>query len=274
MASAIRSRGRTEPANIDHLIQISAARHRRMLRGLLSVPPPPSWDSEALGWVGPVKNQASCGSCWDFSGTGVCEIAYNRAGMGGGATQFVLSEEYTLDCGQNGGCNGDDNTNVLDWAKQTGLPLTSEYGPYTSGNGRTGRCSFKNGMTLYKISDWGFADSNGGKGVTSTSDIKSAIMANGCVGAAIAADNAFEAWGDNYPGKNNPFKGSGSRQIDHDIILVGWDDSIGAWKLRNSWGPQWGLNGYMWIVYGANLVGTESVWATLAAPPGPLSWIP
>ena len=35
---------------------------------------------------------------------------------------MILSEEYTLSCGRNGGCGGDDNTTVLDWAKATGLP--------------------------------------------------------------------------------------------------------------------------------------------------------
>jgi hypothetical protein len=274
MATAIRFRGRVEPVNIDHMIQLSHARHARRLKALLQVPAPPSWDSSAMGWIGPVKDQAQCGSCWDFSGTGVVEVAYNKAGVGGGPGQFVLSEEYTLDCGQNGGCGGDDNTTVLDWAKTTGLPMTSDYGPYASGSGRTGRCAFKSGMTLYRISDWGFADSNGGKGVTSVADIQAAIMAYGCVGAAIAADDAFEQWGDNNPSLSNPWKGSGSRYIDHDIILYGWQEN-GSWLLRNSWGPGWGVNGNMAIMFGANQVGTESVWATInAVPPDPLSWVP
>src|SRR5208283_1992797 len=78
-------------------------------------------------------------NCWDFSGTGVIEIAGNKAGIGGGPNKFVLSEEYTLGCGKNGGCGGDDNVTVLDWAKSTGIPLTSDYGPYTEG----GKCKYK-----------------------------------------------------------------------------------------------------------------------------------
>jgi hypothetical protein len=196
----------------------------------------------------------------------MCEIAYNKAGVGGGEAKFVLSEEYSLDCGQNGGCAGDDNTTVLAWAKATGLPLTADYGPYAAGGGTPGSCAYKSSMTLYKISDWGFADSNGGQGVTPVADIKKAIMNYGCVGAAIAADDAFEVWGDpqNNPSMDNPFKGSGSTTIDHDIILVGWNDSRdGSWILRNSWGTGWGVGGYMAISYGANLVGTESVFAVL-----------
>jgi C1A family cysteine protease len=264
-----RYRGRKEPKNLLHLIRLSHLRHGAMLKALPRVTPA-TWDSRTQGWIGPIKDQAQCGSCWDFSGTGVCEVAYNKAGVGGGASLFILSEEYTLDCGQNGGCGGDDNTTVLAWAKATGLPLTAAYGAYTAGGGTPGTCDFKSGMTLYQISDWGFADSNGGQGVTSVADIKAVIMAHGCVGAAIAADDAFEAWGDNSPSMSSPFQGSGSTDIDHDIMLVGWqDDSTaagGSWILRNSWGSSWGVGGYMAIAYGANLVGTESVFAVLNAP--------
>lgn len=269
-----RHRGRVEPSNLDHLIDLSHRRHGERLRALPRATAS-SWDSRAQGWVGPVKDQAQCGSCWDFSGTGIVEIAYNKAGVGGGPGVFILSEEYTLDCGQNGGCNGDDNTTVLMWAEATGLPLTSAYGAYTAGGGTPGACGFQSAMPLYKISDWGFADSNGGKGVTSTADIKAAIQAYGAVGAAIAADNAFEAWGDDSPSFAKPFAGSRSRALDHDIILVGWQDDAanpagGYWILRNSWGTSWGVSGYMAIDYGANLVGTESVFALPPTqPPAP-----
>lgn len=261
------AKGRVEPANLDHLRQLSYRRHGRQLQALAGLALPASFDARAMGWVGPVKNQGQCGSCWDFSGTGVVEIAYNKAGVGGGPNAFVLSEEYTLSCGRNGGCGGDDNTNVLQWAKQTGLPLTADYGPY---QGSPGRCAFKQSMTLYKVDDWGFADRNGGQGVTPVEDIKAAIYQYGCVGAAIAADNAFC-----NVSAGQVFDRTTSHGIDHDIILVGWDDSKGskgAWLLRNSWGEQWADNGYCWIGYGVNLVGTEAVWAHINATAPPIDW--
>ena len=263
-----RHRGRKAPSNLLHLIHLSHLRHGARLRALKATPPS-TWDSRTLGWIGPIKDQKTCGSCWDFSGTCCVEVAYNKAGVGGGASTFILSEEYTLDCGQNGGCDGDDNTNILAWAKATGLPLTSAYGAYSAGSGKVGKCAFQSAMTLYKITDWGFADSNGGQGVTSVADIKAAIMEYGCVGAAVAADDAFEAWGDNQPSMSNPWKGSGSKSIDHDIVLIGWDDSTSSWILRNSWGDGWGVQGCMAISWGANEVGTEAVFAVLTPPTPP-----
>jgi C1A family cysteine protease len=117
--------GHVRAPNKDHLIALSARRHAGVLRALQAPPPPPAWDSRTLNWVGPIKDQANCGSCWDFSGTGMVEVAYNRAGVGGGPANFVLSEQYTLSCGRNGGCSGDDNVTVLDWAKSKGLPRRS-----------------------------------------------------------------------------------------------------------------------------------------------------
>lgn len=261
-------RGRVEPPNIDHLRALSYRRHAKRFQalGLLAPVPPPTWDSVAMGWVGPVKDQSQCGSCWDFSGTGTIEIAYNKAGVGGGPGVFVLSEEYFLSCQRSGGCNGDDNTNVLGVAKATGLPLSADYGPYTA---RSGQCAYKPNMTLFKIDDWGFVDHNGGSGVTPTNDIKLAIMEHGAVGCAVAAGPSWDSWSAGTVHHGN------STNIDHDVILVGWDDSKGsrgAWKMRNSWGTSWADGGYGWIEYGADSIGTEAVFALLNAQAPPIDW--
>lgn len=257
-------RGHVRRPDKDHLQDLSNRRHARALQGFMAAtPPPPTWDSRTLGWVPPIKNQSSCGSCWDFSGTACVEVAYWKAGL----TDVILSEEYTLSCGRNGGCNGDDNTTVLDWAKSTGLPLTSDYGPYTASRGS---CAFKPAMKLYKIDDWGFANASGdtGQNVTPTADIKAAIMAYGCVGCAVAAG------GDQFWNDGQGIGTGRSNSIDHDVALVGWDDAKGAWIMRNSWGTGWGTGGYAWIAYGAYSIGTESVWAKVNASAPPIDWTP
>jgi cathepsin L len=115
-------------------------------------------------------------------------------------------------------------------------------------------------MQMCKITDWGFADGSSGKqSIAATLAIKSAIMNYGAVGAGIAADDAFQ---NIQPG--TVFQDTGSTQIDHDIILIGWDDTRGAWLLRNSWGTVWADQGYCWIAYGANGVGTEAVWCEVS----------
>jgi|SRR5579871_3246495 len=259
------AKGHVRRRDKDQLIRLTHNRHKAMLQAKHIIPPPATWDSRKQNWVGAIKDQQQCGSCWDFSGTGIVEIAYNKAGIGGGPNTFILSEEYTLSCYRNGGCNGDDNTTVLEYAKSYGLPLQSAYptgyGPFTDPNNcKIAACTWTPAMTMYKITDWGFADGTSNtQSVSSTASIKSAIMNYGAVGAGIAADDAFQ----NIQGAT-VFKGSGATQIDHDIILIGWDDSKGAWILRNSWTTQWADQGYCWIAYGANNVGTEAVWCEVS----------
>jgi len=44
---------------------------------------------------------------------------------------------------------------------------------------------------------------------------------------------------------------SGKTEGGHAMILVGYDDDRGAFKVMNSWGKQWGIGGFGWISYGA-----------------------
>lgn len=269
--------GHVRHPNKDHLMEVSARKHRAVIEALALIPPPDAWDSRTNGWVGAIKDQSQCGSCWDFSGTLVVEVAHYKAGTL--RPDQPLSEQYTLSCGRNGGCSGDDNVTVLDWAKTTGLPLTSDYGPY---NASPGRCNWKQGMTLYKIDDWGFADTDSQSRVSDTEKIKAAIMQYGCVGCACDA------------GFNDPGTGvisGGGNNIDHDVALVGWQDTAtkttssgvtqasvsvvaadGWWWMRNSWGIRWGDQGYARIRWKAWAIGTESVWGHVNAVNPPILW--
>ncbi len=258
-------RGRISPANLRQKKAFAWLQNAARLT-TLPVVTAPSWDSSALGLVGPIKDQGQCGDCWLFSGVGVAEIAFNVAGVGGGAKTMVLSEQYVLDCKRTGSCSGDDNTTALNLALSDGLPLSVNYGPYEGG---PEFCN-KNPGALYKISSTGFLTPS--DGVASTQDIKNAIAFFGSVGCAVAADGDFEDWGYTSPSFSSPFLGSGSQDLDHDVILYGWNtlpDGSTAWLMRNSWGEDWGVGGNMAIKEGANLIGYEAVFAQVVAPSPP-----
>lgn len=221
-----------------------------------------------VSWVPPVVDQGQCGSCWDFSGTCVCTCAFLKA-MGQSAYPGPLSEQYTLDCGQNGGCNGDDNTTVCIWAKSTGLPTTAQYGPY---QGSAGSCKVGTD-TLYKITDWGYVTTGNNQSVAATQDIKNAMLAYGPIGCGVDASSS--AWTSYTTGI---LSGSPSTNIDHDVVLVSWDDTLGpsgCFCVRNSWSNTWGNpcggteGGYAWIPYGDFGIGWEAIWVTVTAQPSP-----
>jgi cathepsin K len=54
--------------------------------------------------------------------------------------------------------------------------------------------------------------------------------------------------------------------INHAVVITGWDDAKGAWRVRNSWGTGWGENGSAWVKYNNNAIGWDTVWAVAKAP--------
>lgn len=257
------------PEIMKRLAEAAKQRHGNLIARLPKVTAA-AFDSRTMGWIPPIRDQSQCGSCWDFSGSGVVGVALVKAGQIPN-TNNQPSEQYTLDCGQNGGCGGDDNITVLQWAKATGLPLDKDYG--VAYQARAGRCQSTSSMKLYKLQDWGFCDPNNQNGVASVDSIKKAIVAYGAVGLGIDAGVLGDGTG--------IVSGSG-HSIDHDVIVVGWDDSKGkngVWIMRNSWGTGWGQacggteSGYCYIEYGSGDIGTEACWAVAASAKPPNPWV-
>jgi len=194
--------------------------------------------SKYTGYYTPVKNQGSCGSCWAFSCVGSFEgIIKKYTG-----TTANLSEQYLLSCNTYGyGCNGGyfaaQNMHV-----NPGADYESCF-PYV---GYKAACKTSCSHP-YRLTAWYYVGSS--SGVPSVSAIKTAIYNYGSVSAAVAADSYFQGY------RSGVFNSCYSSSVNHAIVLCGWDDSLGAWLLKNSWGTGWGQSGLMWIKYSCNRVG-------------------
>jgi C1A family cysteine protease len=64
------------------------------------------------------------------------------------------------------------------------------------------------------------------------------------------------------PGYNDAFQGG------HAVAIVGYDDSVKQFIVRNSWGLGWGLHGYFMMDYAylANTTLSSDLWAVNSAP--------
>ncbi len=224
----------------------------------------------------PVKAQGGCGSCWAFATVGTLECAIS---IRDGDT-VDLSEQWLVSCNTSTapphlltegswGCAGgwfahDYHDDEPGACGQSGAVFESE-SPYEATDLPCGGPH----NHQYRIGWWSYI--GGEEGIPATDDIKRAIMQFGPVTAAVYSDSAFSAY------KDGVFNTSSPDEVNHAIVLVGWDDTKGAngaWILRNSWGPDWGLDGYMYIEYGCSSVGFAANFIMYPPPAEPEAGMP
>jgi len=233
------------------------------LVGTLETPPANlDWRSKTNKFPN-IKSQGNCGSCWAFATVGTLECAIAIVD----GNKVDLSEQYLVSCNRFGwGCNGGYfahmyHKDVRGKCSDSDLPgavLESEY-PYTAIDSQC-KCNLNHG---YLIDDWAYIDSS--NSIPTVDAIKQAIYEYGPVSVAVAVDNAFHG----YTG--GILEGAATVNINHAVILVGWDDDPGYWILRNSWGMGWGEDGYMRIKYGSKNVGFAACFIDYksSSPPSP-----
>jgi len=207
---------------------------------------PAVFDWRMLGGVTPAKDQGGCGSCWAFATIGVAEAAIRiRDGV-----VVDLSEQHLLGCNSSGwGCSGalwayQWLIDTQDKCGRIGALLESQI-PYT-GDDTDCNCA---PQPVYRFNSWGYVN-----GLTpSVADIKSALMRYGPVGAGVVSSVLGSGSG--------VIGGCASYSfwdVDHVVVIVGWDDTkgtSGAWIIKNSWGEDWGDNGFGYIEYGCAQIG-------------------
>jgi cathepsin L len=197
---------------------------------------PASVDWSTTGAVSAVKNQGSCGSCWSFSTTGGVEGAYFV--KTGKATS--LSEQQLVSCDKtNFACNGGLMDTAFSWVNKNGGLCTEASYPYVSGNGNVPACqSSCSEVSGTDVSDYVDVQTN------SVNALMSAV-AQQPVSIAIQANQmAFQSY------SSGVLTGKCGQNLDHGVLLVGygtWTDGTPYWKVKNSWGTSWGMNGYILI---------------------------
>jgi KDEL-tailed cysteine endopeptidase len=202
---------------------------------------PESWDWRDYGHVSAIKNQSACGSCWSFSTTGVIEShlsIYKNISV-------LLSEQELVDCStilSNHGCNGGNVNFAFMYIQAVGLSTEQDY-PYVAVDDK---CQIQKLFTHRKerhfITGW--------KNVYHLNETRmlETIYNRGPISVCIAASS-----------KDFRFYRSGildtcDFELDHDVLIVGFgvENGVKYFIVKNSWGANYGENGYIRIKRGGN----------------------
>jgi C1A family cysteine protease len=205
-------------------------------------------------WCSTIENQGSLGSCTANAGVGMYEY-FERRTTGryvDGSRLFLYKVTRELL-----GFKGDDGAYLRDAMKAMvlfGIP-PEKYWPYNIAKFNDEPSSFCYAFAQsYQAIKYYRLDPQGTSPSDALADIKKFLFAGLPAMFGFSVYSSMPALGD---GKGEiPFPSQGdSLQGGHAVLTVGYDDNKkigkckGALLIRNSWGKDWGENGYGWLPY-------------------------
>lgn len=222
---------------------------------IATIKPVCSADLKAFDWrrhrgVTPVRNQMY--GSWAFSTLAAYEGSYlirNKLSVDG-------SEQYLLDCAtaddgsDAGNCSGGSAVKALQHmvregnARETAVPYIGTCQACTSP------------ATPLNAVAWGYVDATAN--IPTIARIKSTLCKHGPLTTRMRiVSNAIFAY---VGGVYSEAVASDAEGSGHNVAIIGWDDTKGAWLIKNSWSTEWGMNGYAWIAYDSNRIGRHTAW--------------
>jgi len=238
------------PLNLDHLAGVNifaVPQIQELTEAPLRLGLPVSYDLRTQGKLTPVKDQNPGNTCWTFAAYGSMESNL-LPGETNDFSENHMKNTHGFDWGYNDGGNGDMATAYL--ARWSG-PVNETDDPYDPNSG---------------VSPSGLSPRKHVQGViyipqrTSSSDndnLKNAVMQAGAVYTTMYwnGDASY------YNFTTSAYYYNGASGGNHAVAIVGWDDNYdktnfpsapsgnGAFIVRNSWGPAFGVGGYFYVSY-------------------------
>ena len=211
---------------------------------------PDEFDWRDKGVVADVKDQGSCGSCWSFATVANLEGLYaQKKGV-----IKTFSEQFLVDCDtEDSGCNGGLMELAFEWIKNNGGFMYEADYPYANKKGTCQQDSSK--FVDMKVTGYVKLGPKT-EGILlpcDENDMKEFLYQTGPLAIALNA-TPLQLYIGGIVDLDicNP-------RINHAVTLVGYGtDSKDYWIVRNSWGKDWGENGYFRIARGKGTCGVNT----------------
>lgn len=223
---------------------------------LSAVSLPSSYNSVNYGYVPAAQDQGSHNLCWAFTQANLAAINvkkdegktvnYSKLHMA-----YALSDDYGNDQGfyRYVDEGGNRTMSIAYLVRGSGMVHETE-DPYLQTDFPYRAPSATNGYF-----STGYLEAAPMLNDASVTQIKELIYEYGAVGCSIYFDDYY------YNSSTKMYYYYGPNSSNHAVTLVGWDDSRSAFIAQNSWGTDWGNNGFFYISYSDSLV-KDTIFAT------------
>jgi len=195
---------------------------------------PTSWDWRSKGAVGPVADQGQCGTIF-YPVVGAVEGCHKLS-----TGNFVtLSVQQVIDCSSSEGCDGGEPTDAYDYImKNGGIDSKDSYPP------SNGDCKYNKDGCASIVTNYTFVASG------NENALQVAVYMTPVSVGIDASATSFDLYSSGVYYEPS----CSSSSLDHEVLVVGWGVMNGAsyWIVKNSWGVDWGMSGYILMARNKN----------------------
>ncbi|KAN0024722.1 hypothetical protein ACTFIV_009131 [Dictyostelium citrinum] len=194
-----------------------------------TAPKMPNFSSGSIDWSDyqtPVRYQGECKSCWIFGSLAAMESRYLIKNGVSEKSTLHLSAQNAMNC-ITSGCESGWPANVFDYFESSGIAFEKDY-PYDAIGSDNCTSSSTN---KFKYSGYDTVENN-----------KNALieeLKNGPITIALYSDTAFQSYAGGIYDSVEEYN-----DVNHIVLLVGYDKPTDSWKIKNSLGTKWGELGY------------------------------
>jgi len=235
-------------------------------------------DADGIDFLEPVMDQADCGSCYDASTMRMLTVRHKINLNNTEAIPWSIN--FPLHCSEyNQGCKGGFGFLTTKWSQDVGLIPATCMRYDTKGTCKL-ECDLEKdlaGQKRYRAANHRYINSwYGNFNVNNTNAtveaIKEEIYRNGPVVLSFEPAEDFMFYSEGVYKTQSP---AGSlkplrkhvdfdqewERVDHAVLAVGWGQENGQpyWRIQNSWGPDWGEDGFFRMAMGSDESGVESI---------------